>query len=54
MQEQFKAEVAAVPAKYGLNIKLDLCTIPRNEDFGTADSLRMVHDKIKVHISSRI
>jgi len=51
VQEQHKSEVAAVPAKFGLSIKLDICCIPntKNEDHpGTADSLRMIHDKIKV------
>lgn len=52
VQENFKQEIAALPAKYGLKIKLDLVCIPKtaNDDFGTADSLRFIHEKIKVSI----
>ncbi len=48
VQEHFRNDVANIPQKYGLSIRLDLVTIPRNEEFGTADSLRLIHDKIKV------
>ncbi len=48
IHEQFRAEVAEIPSKYGLNIKLDIACLQKNEDFGTADSLRLVKDRIKV------
>ena len=48
IHEQFRNEVAVIPSKYGLNIKLDISCLPKNEDFGTADSLRLIKDKIKV------
>ena len=46
--EQFKSDVAAIPTKYDLKIKLDITCIPKNDEFGTADSLRLIQDKIKV------
>lgn len=48
VHDSYKAEVAAVPSKYGLNIKLDVCCISKSEDSGTLDSLRHVKEKIKV------
>ena len=33
---------------YNLKIKLDLVSIPENEDWGTADTLRHIKDRIKV------
>jgi len=50
VQEHFRNDVANIPQKYGLSIRLDLVTIPRNEEFGTADSLRLIHDKIKTDV----
>ncbi|XP_046654405.1 translation initiation factor eIF-2B subunit gamma-like [Daphnia pulicaria] len=50
IHEQFRTEVAAIPSKYGLNIKLDIACLPKNEDFGTADSLRLVKDRIKTDV----
>lgn len=47
IHEQFKAEIADIPNKYGLKIKLDITCLQKNEDYGTADSLRLIKDKIK-------
>jgi translation initiation factor eIF-2B subunit gamma len=45
--EVAKSEVIAMPKKYGLDLCLDVVTISQQEDdCGTADSLRRVHDKI--------
>ncbi|KAG8189600.1 hypothetical protein JTE90_018956 [Oedothorax gibbosus] len=32
------------------DLKLDIVAIPKNEDWGTADSLRFIKDKIKTHV----
>ncbi|KZS11757.1 translation initiation factor eIF-2B subunit gamma [Daphnia magna] len=50
IHEQFKAEIADIPNKYGLKIKLDITCLQKNEDYGTADSLRLIKDKIKTDI----
>ena len=47
VQDYYKNEVAAVPSKFGLIIRLDIVTIPKSEEMGTADSLRYVQDKLK-------
>jgi len=41
-----KGEVSKIPEKFGLTIRLDVVGIPANEEWGTADSLRHVGDKI--------
>ena len=38
--ESARSEVAKLPEKYGLYLKLDIVGIPGQEDMGTADSLR--------------
>ena len=51
VQDNFKHEIASLPAKHGLKIKLDIVVIPKTaDDFGTADSLRFIHEKIKVSL----
>ena len=46
VQESAKSELASIPKKYDLGLTLDIVTLPHHEDFGTADALRRVHDKI--------
>lgn len=48
VHDSVRAEVAAVPKKYGLEgLRLDLVSPPPNvEDFGTADALRLVHPRL--------
>ena len=46
VQEEYESTIAAALARLRLNIKLDYFRI--KEDLGTADSLRLIHDKIKV------
>ena len=41
-----KNEVIKIPEKYNLSIKLDVVGISGQEDMGTADSLRLVSDKL--------
>jgi len=41
-----RQEVARIPSTYGLNIKLDIFGIPGHQELGTADSLRLISDKI--------
>lgn len=48
VHDQYKAEVATIPMKYGLKIKLDIIGVTKSEDSGTVDSLRYLKDKIKV------
>lgn len=44
--ENAKNEIQAALDKTDLELKIDYCSIPSNEDLGTADSLRLLHDKI--------
>ena len=46
VQESAKSDIASIPKKYDLGLSLDIVTSPHHEDFGTADALRRVHDKI--------
>ncbi len=47
VQEDAKVEVQSLPKATGLELNLDIVTIPTcEEDCGTADSLRRVHDKL--------
>lgn len=46
VHDHVKSEVAAIPKKYGLKLELDLCTVSPQEDLGTAESLRLVHEKL--------
>lgn len=51
IHEQFKTEIAAIPSKYDLKIKLDITCLQKNEEYGTADSLCLIKDKIKaIHV----
>ena len=48
IQEEYESLISAALSRLKLNIKLDFFRI--KEDLGTADSLRLIHDKIKVRI----
>lgn len=37
-------------SELNLDIKIELISVPFNKDFGTADSLRFIKDKIKVKL----
>ena len=55
--ETAKAEIAGIPKKYNLDMVLDVVAIPapsmsgsissQTEEFGTADAIRHIHDKLK-------
>ena len=55
--ETAKAEIAGIPKKYNLDMVLDVVAIPaqsmsgsissQTEEFGTADAIRYIHDKLK-------
>ncbi|XP_055917611.1 translation initiation factor eIF-2B subunit gamma [Eupeodes corollae] len=45
--EHQKFEIQQALEKTPLKMKLDFATISEDNDFGTADSLRLIHDKIK-------
>lgn len=45
--ENAKNEIQAALDKTDLELKIDYCSVPSNEDLGTADSLRLLHDKIE-------
>lgn len=38
-------------SELNLDIKIELISVPFNKDFGTADSLRFIKDKIKVKLN---
>lgn len=42
--------IQALRSARNLDITLDYVTIPDEEDWGTADTLRFISDKIKVNI----
>ncbi|KAL6433010.1 hypothetical protein ACFW04_006361 [Cataglyphis niger] len=46
VSELTKSEVSAALDKLGLKIKLEIVGIPGAEDLGTADSIRLIHEKI--------
>lgn len=46
LENQIK-EIQSALDKHDLEIKIDYVTIPAEDELGTADSLRMIHDKIK-------
>ncbi|XP_011163998.1 translation initiation factor eIF-2B subunit gamma [Solenopsis invicta] len=48
--EANKSDVSASLDKLGLKIKLEFVGIPGNEDLGTADSIRLIHEKINTDI----
>ncbi len=43
--EQCRSEVSSLPKRLGLDLKLDVCCVP-NDELGTADALRAVHDRL--------
>lgn len=45
--ENEKTEIQLALEPTPLKLKLDFVTIPSDSDFGTADSLRYIHDRIK-------
>lgn len=47
--ENIKNDVAACMDKLSFGMKLELVGIPSGEDFGTADSIRSIHDKLHHH-----
>ena len=44
--DSVKSEVTRIPERYGLSLRLDVVGISGQEDIGTADSLRLVADKL--------
>ena len=42
--------IQALQSVSELSIRLDIVTIPSDDDWGTAESLRFIRDKIKVHL----
>jgi len=48
IQEEYESLISAALSRLKLNIKLDFFRI--KEDLGTADSLRLIHDKIKTDV----
>ncbi|XP_014472664.1 PREDICTED: translation initiation factor eIF-2B subunit gamma isoform X2 [Dinoponera quadriceps] len=46
VSETTKSDISLSLDKLGLKIKLDIIGIPGAEDFGTADSIRHIHEKI--------
>jgi hypothetical protein len=46
--EQVRSEVQTALEPCGLKIRLDIVSIPAAEDWGTADTLRFLSDRIKV------
>ena len=51
VQEAHLADIrSALEEQCEVKIKLDFVTIPAGEDWGTADSLRHIRDKIKVRL----
>lgn len=45
MLENEKTEIQQTLERTPLKMKLDFVTIPKDNDYGTADSLRYIHDK---------
>lgn len=48
--ENQKQEIQTNLDKTDLKIRIDYVTIPSNEDLGTADTLRLLNDKIKTDL----
>lgn len=48
--ETQKSEIQAAIDKLSLQVKIDYFTISPNEDLGTADSLRLLGDKLKSNV----
>lgn len=51
MVEHIKSEVQTALEPCGLKIRMDIVSIPAAEDWGTADTLRFLSDRIKVCLS---
>jgi len=49
--EHIKSEVQTALEPCGLKIRMDIVSIPAAEDWGTADTLRFLSDRIKVCLS---
>jgi hypothetical protein len=49
--EQVRSEVQTALESCGLKIRFDIVGIPAAEDWGTADTLRFLSDRIKVCLS---
>jgi translation initiation factor eIF-2B subunit gamma len=49
--EHVRSEVQTALEACGLKIRLDIVSIPAEEDWGTADTLRFLSDRIKVCLS---
>lgn len=52
--EQVRSEVQTALEACGLKIRLDIVSIPAAEDWGTADTLRFLSDRIKVRLSCSV
>ncbi|KAL6257374.1 hypothetical protein P5V15_010947 [Pogonomyrmex californicus] len=50
VSEPTKSDVSAALDKLGLKIKIEIVGIPGAEDLGTADSIRLIHEKIYTDI----
>lgn len=46
VSEASKSEVNGLAKRYGLDMKLDVVALSSHEDAGTAEALRLVHDRI--------
>eukprot|EP00095_Tigriopus_kingsejongensis_P007546 maker-scaffold104_size368486-snap-gene-2.29 protein:Tk07546 transcript:maker-scaffold104_size368486-snap-gene-2.29-mRNA-1 annotation:"translation initiation factor eif-2b subunit gamma" len=46
VQESQKSEVHGLAKRHGLELKLDVVSLPAHEDTGTADAMRLVHDRL--------
>ncbi|KMQ86977.1 eukaryotic translation initiation factor subunit 3 gamma isoform x1 [Lasius niger] len=46
VSELAKSEVSTTLDRLGLKIKMEIVGIPGTEDLGTADSIRLIHEKI--------
>ena len=44
--EQHKTEVSSLPKRFGLHLKLDVVSLSSLDDVGTADAVRLVHDRL--------
>ena len=51
--DSWRAEVARLPERCGLTIKLEVVAVPAQEtELGTADSLRLLADRLTGQVSS--
>ena len=54
VQESHKADMVGALDKCGLKIKYELVGIPGDEEWGTADSLRHLHEIGKIRVGSSV